>query len=31
MHAQQLGVTPDKAKAREANERFELNCAQRIA
>jgi hypothetical protein len=31
MHAEQLGVTPDKTRAREANERFELNCAQRIA
>lgn len=31
MHTQQLGVTPDKAKAQEANARFELNCSQRIA
>jgi hypothetical protein len=30
MHAQQLGITPDKAKAKEANEKFQQGCAQKI-
>lgn len=30
MHTQQLGLTPDKAKAIEANARFHAACEQRI-
>ena len=31
MHQQQLGVTPEKAKAKEINDRFEQECNLRIS